>query len=80
MVMNLTLSKYYIYTERGILVNRVEFSDLVEKYGRPSLTSTDGLKFIFRRIDTNVNNKLMDLRNQIITIFEIDEYKIKYIK
>ena len=74
MAMNLTLSKYYIYTERGILVNRVEFSQLVEKYGNASLTSTDGLKFIFRRLDPNTSDKTLDLRNQIITIFEIDEY------
>ena len=74
MAMNLTLSKYYIYTERGILVNRVEFSQLVEKYGNASLTSTDGLKFIFRRLDPNTRDKTLDLRNQIITIFEIDEY------
>ena len=30
---NLTESKYYVYNEKGILLNRIEFGALIKKHG-----------------------------------------------
>lgn len=61
--MNLTLSKYYIYTEQGLLINRIAFAHLVERYGAPHLCSPDGLKFLFRKVVQNNEEKYNDLRH-----------------
>ena len=47
--MNETESKYYVYTQNGLLINRIDFSDLVENYGNPISTSSNGLNFIFKK-------------------------------
>ena len=47
--MNYTESKYYIYSENGILLNRVNFENNVKQYGDPIATSHDGLKYIFMK-------------------------------
>jgi len=33
--MNRSEYKYYVYSEHGLLLNRINFSGFVEKYGRP---------------------------------------------
>jgi hypothetical protein len=47
--MNETEHKYYVYTQNGLLVNRVNFTDLVNKYGEPVATSSNGLNFILKK-------------------------------
>ena len=47
--MNETEYKYYVYTQDGLLINRVNFQDKVEKYGPPFCTSGNGLNFIFKK-------------------------------
>lgn len=47
--MNETEHKYYVYTQNGLLLNRVNFSDVVSKYGEPVSTSSNGLNFIFKK-------------------------------
>lgn len=42
---NLTESKYYIYLEKGILKNRVDFVEFTRKYGEIVTTSVNGLNF-----------------------------------
>jgi hypothetical protein len=39
----------YIYTETGILVDRVSYADLAHKYGKPVEISENGLILIFRK-------------------------------
>jgi hypothetical protein len=35
-------SKYYVYSQNGVLLNRVDFSNLTEAYGMPVSTSSNG--------------------------------------
>ena len=39
----------YIYTEMGILIDRVDYSDLADKYGKPVCLSENGTVLIFRK-------------------------------
>lgn len=45
----MTTNKMFVYTEAGVLVNRVDFNDLVYKYGEPIQVSANGLIFIFHK-------------------------------
>lgn len=47
--MNETEKKYYVYTQNGLMINRVDFSELTEKYGNPVSTSSNGLNFILKK-------------------------------
>ena len=40
---NLTESKYYVYSEKGMLLNRYDFSKMTKKYGQVVSTSQNGL-------------------------------------
>ena len=42
-------NKMYIYSETGILVDRVSYADLAQKYGKPVEVSENGLILIFRQ-------------------------------
>ena len=39
----------YIYTETGILVDRVEYQDLSKEIGKPIAISENGLILIFKK-------------------------------
>jgi len=41
--------KYYVYSHRGILKNRVNFMDDVLNYGEPIGTSANGKNYIFKK-------------------------------
>ena len=45
--MNLSEQKLYVYSQNGLLSNRVEYSDLVDKYGEIAATSNSGQSFVF---------------------------------
>lgn len=47
--MNRTESKYYVYSLSGLLVNRINFKDMADKYGEPIACSQNGLNFIMKR-------------------------------
>ena len=38
----------YVYTENGILIDRISYQELSEKYGKPISVSENGLILIFR--------------------------------
>ena len=40
-------NKYFIYSEGGLLCNRVDYSSLVGRFGVPIEVSNDGRNFIF---------------------------------
>jgi len=42
-------NKMYIYTETGILIDRVGYEHLAEKYGKPIEISENGLILIFQK-------------------------------
>ena len=44
--MDVTNSKYCIYSEGGILKNRIKFSDKIQKYGKIISVSNNGRLFI----------------------------------
>ena len=47
--MNQTEYKYYVFSQNGVLFNRVNFSDVVEQYGVPVAVSNNGQNFIFKK-------------------------------
>ena len=46
--MDLDRQLYYVMSDKGILLNKVNFKDDVEKYGTPVLVSPNGKNFIFQ--------------------------------
>ena len=62
---NLTEHKYYVYSMIGILINRIDFSEEVKKYGEPIATSGNGQNFIFKK---DVNDLKMGSIDKIMTI------------
>jgi len=53
--MKLTKSRYKVYSQNGILINVVDFSDLTKKYGGPVAVSPDGLNYIFKRSEDEID-------------------------
>lgn len=51
---NLTEHKLYYYTDIGILLKRIDFSDIIKTHGEIICASSNGLNFALfnRRIDT----------------------------
>ena len=47
--MNQTESKITVISLNGLLINRIDFKDFVDKYGVPIATSNDGRAFIFKK-------------------------------
>jgi hypothetical protein len=45
--MDLDRSIYYVMSDKGILLNKINFSDQVKKYGKPIQISPNGKNFIF---------------------------------
>ena len=43
----------YIYSETGILIDRVDYKDLADKYGKPVCFSENGSVIIFRKSQDN---------------------------
>ena len=48
---DVTDSKFLVYTQGGILIRRESFKNLTEKYGHPVEVSNNGLIFIFKHSD-----------------------------
>ena len=71
---NLTEHKYYTFSQRGLLRNRVTFGKDVKKYGEPVAVSQNGLNFILKRKDAKSNNELQ------LAIFHLTEYDFVKIK
>lgn len=51
---NLTEHKAYVYTDRGILLKRIHFADIIKAHGEVICASSNGLNFALfnRRLDT----------------------------
>ena len=59
---NLTEHKFYVYSEKGLLLNRIEYSDKVKLYGEEVSASSNGL-----------NIALFKNRTDQVTILRFDE-------
>ena len=46
---NLTESKYYVYSQNGMLKKRVDYQMAAEKYGTPRAVSNNGCVYIFKK-------------------------------
>lgn len=66
--MNETESKYYVYTQDGLMINRVNFKNLVDKYGDPLATSGNGLNFVFKKEYDYDTIHMKDLQKKMFTI------------
>ena len=74
--MNETEHKYYVYSQNGLLINRVNFSNYIKKYGNPVATSPNGLNFIFQKSfdkiedeqDLDVSSDEEDKKEQYLTL------------
>ena len=54
--MSTTESFYDVFSQNGILINHVDFKDIVEKYGDPCAVSPDGTKFLFKKHESTISN------------------------
>ena len=59
----MTNSKYKVYSQNGILINVVDFSDLTKKYGQPIAVSPDGLNFIFKKNEDEIDLQRQSVKN-----------------
>ena len=51
------------------MINRVNFSKLIDKYGSPLVTSGNGLNFIFKKAyDYDEIKNMEDLRKKMFTV------------
>jgi hypothetical protein len=41
---------FYVYSPSGLLLNRVTYKDLIDKYGHPIASSSNGQFFIFKKL------------------------------
>ena len=47
--MDITRYIYQVYSQNSILMNQVDFTNMVETYGQPIVTSNNGLVWIFKK-------------------------------
>ena len=86
LTMNITDSKYYIYSLKGLLRERVSFHHLTAQYGMVRAVSNNGQIFVFKKsssfelnilLMTNKNGlffvKTINIQSQIIKYLENDE-------
>jgi len=59
---NINESKFYVYSEKGLLLNRIEFSKEIKQYGEIVCASSNGLTFA-----------LYKSRTDQVTIIRFDE-------
>lgn len=43
----------YVYTESGILIERIKYNSVAEKCGKPIGISENGLNLVFRKSDSS---------------------------
>lgn len=62
---------YYVMSDKGILLNRVDFKDQVSEYGNPVQISPNG-KTLFFKIKGYVQNSSPLLKYQRVSACEIN--------
>lgn len=69
---NLTESKYYVYSARGILRNRVKFNHIIREYGKIVEVSPDGSNYLL----LNETKEGVPL----VSLFHLTEFEFLFIK
>lgn len=70
---NLSEYKYYIYSLRGLLRNRVDFKHIIQKYGRLQAVSQNGQNFVLFKTR-------LDLEDASVSIFHLTNRDFYFIK
>ena len=52
---NLSEYKYYIFSERGLMMNRIDFTEKVKQYGVPVAVSQNGQNFILVKSNSHTD-------------------------
>jgi hypothetical protein len=68
--LNVSAKNYTIYSERGILINKVDYSPQAALYGEPIKVSSNGRNFIFKSSEND----------GLIHILTITQYELVFIK
>ena len=68
-------SKIYVYTETGILVERILYNDKAYQYGKPVVISENGQYFIFRKSDFDQQLTLMKVTIEGFEVIKIVKLK-----
>lgn len=69
---NLTESKYYVYSEKGNLRNRVMFDDITSKHGKVVEVSPNGANFLLLSFHQK--------KVPVLSLFQLTEYEFVFIK
>ena len=67
---DISSNKYFVYSEGGLLFNRVDYSREVNRYGVPIEVSNDGRNYIFQLPD----------KKDTINILRLDMKEFKFVK
>ena len=59
--LNIDFQKLYIYTETGILVARVLYTELAEECGKPIEVSDNGKYLIFKKSELSTEISLVEI-------------------
>ena len=60
-------SKLYVYTEMGILCDRISYEDMTIKYGKPECISENGQNFVFRKSSQSYDFNIISLSYKGLT-------------
>lgn len=76
---------FYVYSPSGLLINRVSYRDLVEKYGSPIASSSNGQFFIFKKQKDEIKTSSKTDREKVreymtLYIFHLSVFKFTPIK
>ena len=73
--MNLTESKFYVFSMKGLLRNRIDFSKAVKKHGLPVAVSENGLNFVLYHKSNNSKQGRPEC-----SIYYLQEHEFTWVK
>jgi len=59
--MDCTSKKYFIYSEGGLLFNRIDYALISEKYGEQIQVSNNGRIFVFQKPDKTSEINILEM-------------------
>lgn len=72
---NLSKHKYAIYSETGILLHRVDYSEQVDEYGVPIQVSQNGKFFLFQKKEMTGVVHILILTTEGLSFFKTIDVK-----
>lgn len=73
--MDMTNYQYDIYNQIGEKINQVKFADIIQKFGEPIATSSDGQHFVLKK-----EEKVGDKINMTFSLFTMNIFGMTEIK